>query len=85
MTAIHSPDTAINGAGTRRELTDGHRLTARQPQWSQLAMMPRRALALATFSTAIGSVVGSPLSIQDGVVSSGGIGLAARVHRQDGT
>jgi EmrB/QacA subfamily drug resistance transporter len=44
MTAIHSPDTAINGAGTRRELTDGLRLIARQPQWSQLAMMPRRAL-----------------------------------------
>lgn len=26
MTAIHSPDTTINGARTRRELTDGHRL-----------------------------------------------------------
>jgi oxalyl-CoA decarboxylase len=26
MTAIHTPDTTVNGAGARRELTDGHRL-----------------------------------------------------------
>jgi oxalyl-CoA decarboxylase len=26
MTAIHSPDSIVNGAGTRRELTDGHHL-----------------------------------------------------------
>jgi oxalyl-CoA decarboxylase len=26
MTAVHSPDTTVNGAGTRRELTDGSRL-----------------------------------------------------------
>jgi len=26
MTAIHSPDTTVNGAGTRHELTDGYHL-----------------------------------------------------------
>ena len=26
MTALHSPDTIVNGAGTRQELTDGSRL-----------------------------------------------------------
>ena len=57
-TAMAGNDT--NGTHVRRHAARRAASAARHPDWSRLAVMPRRALALATFSAAIGLAVAVP-------------------------